>query len=207
MFALWKDSYEKPRQSIKKQRHYFADKGPCSQSYGFSSCHVWMWELEQKKAEHQIIDAFELWCWRRLLRVPWTARRSNQPILKEMNPEHSLEGLMLKFQYFGYLMWRADSLEKTLILGKTESKRRRGWQRMRWLERITNSMDMSLNKLQEIVKGSLVLQSTGSQRIGHNLVLEQQQHQLSIPLTEYIVILQKVRILLAREKVKIRVNN
>ena len=145
MFALWKESYEKPRQSIKKQRHYFADKGPCSQSYGFSSCHVWMWELEQKKAEHQIIDAFELWCWRRLLRVPWTARRSNQPILKEINPKHSLEGLMLKFQYFGYLMWRADSLEKTLILGKTESKRRRGWQRMRWLDGITDSMDMSLS--------------------------------------------------------------
>ena len=105
-----------------------------------------------KKAEHQRIDAFRLWCWRRLLRVPWTARRSNQSILKEISPEYSLEGLMLKLQYFGYLMWRANSLEKILMLRKIEGKGRRGWQRMKWLDDIINSMDMSLSKLREIVK-------------------------------------------------------
>ena len=104
-----------------------------------------------KEPECWRIDSFELWCWRRLFRVPWTARRSNQSILKQISPEYSLEGLMLKLQYFGHLMRRTDSLEKTLMLGKIEGRRRRGWQRMRWWDSITNSMDVSFSKVQESV--------------------------------------------------------
>ena len=141
LLAPWKKSNDKLRQHIKKQRHFFAYKAPQSQSYGFSSSHVWIWELDNKKGWEPKSDAFELWCWRRLLRVPWTAR-SNQSILKEINPEYSLEGLMLKLKlqysgHSGHFMQRADSLENTLMLGKTEGRRRRGHQRMRWLDGIT----------------------------------------------------------------------
>ena len=135
-------------------------------------CEIWT----IKKVECQKIDAFELWCWRRLLRVPWTARRSNQSILKEISPECSLEGLMLKLklQYFGHLMRRADSLEKTLMLGKIEGRRRRGWQRMGWLAGITDSVDMSLSRLWDWwwAEKHGMLQSMGLQRVGHDWATE-----------------------------------
>ena len=126
MLTPWKESYDQPIQHIKKQRHYFANKGLSGQGYGFSMYRCESWTV--KKAERRKIDAFELWCWRRLLRVPWIARRSNQSILKEISPGCSLEGLMLrlKLQNFGHLMQRVDSLEKTVMLGGTGGRRRRG---------------------------------------------------------------------------------
>ena len=134
-----------------KQRYYFTNKGPSSQGYGFSSVHVWMWELDCE--ESWVLNNWCFWTvvLNKTLEIPWTARKSNQSILKEISPEYSLEGLMLKLQYFGHLMGRTDSLEKTLMLGKIEGRRRRGQQRMRWLDGITDSMNMSLGELKELV--------------------------------------------------------
>ena len=149
MLAPWKESYDKPRQNIKSKDITLQTKIHLVKAMVFP---VVIYECKNwtiKKAERQRTDVFKLWCWRRLFKVPWTTRRSNQSILKEFNPEYSLEGLMLKLklQYFGHLMWRTVSCEKTLMLGKIEGRRRRGWQRMRWLDGITESIDMSLSKL------------------------------------------------------------
>ena len=173
--APWKKSYDQTRQHFKKHRHYLTDKSLSSQSYGFSISHYGCESWTIKKGEGQRIDAFELWCWRGLLRVPWTARRSNQSILKELNPEYSLEGLMLKLklQCFVYLMRRTDSMEKTLMLGKVgEEGDDRRWDvwmaSTQWTWAWANS-----GRWQRTGKPG-ILQSMGLQRVGHDCMTEQQ---------------------------------
>ena len=153
MLTPWKESYDQPRQHIKKQRHYFVNKGPSSQGYGFPSGHVWMWELEYKESW-----VLKNWCFwtvvlEKTLQSPLDCKEIQPVILKEISPECSLEGLMLKLklQYLGHLMQKADSFEKTLMLGKIEGRRRRGRQRMRWLDAITDLMDMDLGGLRKLV--------------------------------------------------------
>ena len=150
--ASWQEKDDKLRQHVEKQRHYSANKIRIVKAMVFSvvtyGCESWT----TMKAEHQRIDTFQLWCWRRLLRVLWTARWSNQSISREIRPEHSLDRLMLKLQYFDHLMGIADSLEKFLMLGKIEGRRRRGHQRMRWLDYITDTTNMNLSKLQEMMR-------------------------------------------------------
>ena len=149
MLAPWKKSYDKPWQHIKKQRYHFADKGLYSQGYGFSSSHVHLWELDHKEGWAPKNWYFQTVVLEKILESPLDCKEIKLVNPKGIRPEYSLEGLMLKLklQYFGYLMWRIDLLEKTLMLGKIEGRRRRGWQRMRWLDGITDLMDMSLSKL------------------------------------------------------------
>ena len=192
MLTPWKKSYDQPRQHTKKQRHYFVHKGPSSQGYGFSSGHVWMWERTIKKAEHRWIDAFELWCWRRLLRVPWTARRSNQSILKEMSPGWSLEGLMLKLK-LQYLATWCEEL--------THLKRPWCWERLRgggegddrgwdsWMASPTQWTWVWVDSRSWWWTGRLgVLRFMGSQRVGHHRATELNWNQVYLMRFAYLVV-------------------
>ena len=177
MLAPWKKIYDQPRQHIKKQRYHFANKGLYSQGYGLISSHVYRCEsLTVKKAERWRTDAFELWCWRRLLRVPWTARRSHQSILKEINPEYSLEELILKIQYFGHLIQSVDSLEKTPCLERFRLGGKggnRGWDG--WMASLTQWTWIWANSGRQRRMGDPgVLQSMGLQRVRHDLTTEHQ---------------------------------
>ena len=178
MLAPWMKSYDKPQYHIKNQKHYFANKGPYSQSCGFSSSHVWMWVLDIKKNENQRINAFELWCWRRLLRVTWTSRRTNQSILKEISPEYSLEELMLKLklQYFSHMIRRTGSLEKTWCWERLKAGGKGdkgGWDG--WMASPTQWTWVwaSSGRWWRTAKPG-VLQSMGLQRVGHDWVTKQQ---------------------------------
>ena len=187
LLAPRKKSYEKPRQYMKKQRHYLADKGPSGQSYGFSSSHVRMWELDHKEAESWRINAFKLWCWRILIRVPWAARRSNQLILKEINPEYSLEGLMLKLklQYF-FFFWSSNILA-TWCKELTHWKRTQRWERLRaggeggdrgwndWMAYWINGHEFEQTLGDSEGQGSLVCCSPWGTRVRHDWVTKQQQ--------------------------------
>ena len=175
MLTPWKESYDQPRQHIKKQRHYFADNGPSSQGYGFSSSHIWMWELYCKESW-----ALKNWCFwtvvlEKTLESPLDCKRSSQSILKGISPECSLEGLMLKLelQYFGHLMQRADSFGKTVLLGKVEGRRRRGWQSDGWMASLTQWTWVWVNSVSWLwTERPGVLQSKGSQRVRHDWVIE-----------------------------------
>ena len=174
MLAPWKNSYGQPRQHIEKQRHYFADKGPSSQSYSFSSSRVWLWELDYKESWVPQNWCFWTVCWRRLLRAPWTARRSNQSILKEISPEYSLEGLMLKLklQYFGYLMWRTDSLEKTLKDRRQEEKGTTEDEMIGWYHQLDGHEFEQLPGVGDGLGSLECCSPWGLQRVGHDWATE-----------------------------------